>query len=219
MKLLKKICCSLLLAVSFSGAMAQESKETKQSPEEKAWMAYMTPGKMHEMLGKSQGLWSEEVTMWMAPEAPPMKSTITGMNKMIMGGRYLQGMSRGSFNNMPFEGISVVGYDNAKNIFVSSWIDNMGTGMMYMEGKWNDATKTIEYKGSQPDPMTGKETAVRELYKIVDENNQFLEMFMTPAGGKEYKSMEIKFTRKVTPPPASAPPKPAPAPGTSKDNK
>jgi hypothetical protein len=35
---------------------------------------------------------------------------------------------------MPFEGISTLGYDNAKKTFFSTWIDNMGTGMMVMEG-------------------------------------------------------------------------------------
>lgn len=60
---------------------------------------------------------------------------------MILGGRYQQSMHTGSFNGMPFEGISLVGYDNTKKVFMSSWADNMGTGSMYMEGTWDQTPK------------------------------------------------------------------------------
>jgi hypothetical protein len=40
-----------------------------------------------------------------------------------------------------------MGYDNAKKKFVSTWIDNMGTGMMTAEGEWNPSKKSIEFKG------------------------------------------------------------------------
>lgn len=39
----------------------------------KAWMTYMTPGDMHKMLAESEGEWNEDITMWMAPGAPPLK--------------------------------------------------------------------------------------------------------------------------------------------------
>jgi hypothetical protein len=97
---------------------------------------------------------------------------------------------------MPFEGISTTGYDNAKKTFVSTWVDNMGTGIMIMEGKWDEKTKTLHLKGKQTDPTTGKEMDVRETFTVIDDNTQKMEMFMTPAGGKEYKNMEIVFTRK-----------------------
>ena len=44
--------------------------------------------------------------------------------------------------------------------------------------------------------MTGKDMVVRETFQIIDDDTQKMEMFMTPAGGKEYKSMEIMLTRK-----------------------
>jgi len=42
--------------------------------------------------------------------------------------------------------------------------------------------------------MAGKEIPVREDFKLIDDNNQLLEMYMTQ-NGKEFKTMEIKFTR------------------------
>jgi uncharacterized protein DUF1579 len=210
MKKINYIICMAALAGTCLNATAQDNKELKtregqakeaqakqaQDEQMKAWMTYMTPGPMHEMLAKSNGEWNEEVTMWMDPSAPPTKSTATCTNTMILGGRYQQSMSKGSFNGMPFEGTSTVGYDNAKKVFVSTWIDNMGTGIMFTEGKYDEKTKTINFGGNCVDPMTGKEMKVRETFKIIDDNNQFMEMFMTQ-NGKEFKTMEIKFTRKM----------------------
>lgn len=156
----------------------------------------MTPGDMHKMIASWDGTWNGDVTMWMDPGAPPTKSTAVAQNKMIFGGRYQQSTHKGSFNGMPFEGISTLGYDNAKKVFVNTWVDNMGTGMMYLEGTWDEASKTINFKGACVDPMNGKNMGVRETITIQDNNNQTMAMYMTPDGGKEFKSMEIKMTRK-----------------------
>ena len=196
MKTVKKICCLLIVACTTITLNAQDAKDGKQSAEEKAWMEYSTPGKMHEMLAKSNGLWNEEVTFWKAPGASPTKMNATCVNRMIMGGRYQQGTTRGSFDGMPFEGVSTTGYDNAKKMFFNTWVDNMGTGIMYMEGPYNESTKTVEMKGKMMDPASGKELPGRQTIKFTDENNQYVEMFSTGSDGKEYKNMEMRLTKK-----------------------
>lgn len=59
----------------------------------------------------------------------------------------------------------------------------------------NGAAKTIELKGKMTDPMTGLVTDVRQTMKMVDDNTRIMEQYGMK-DGKEYKSMEIKFTRK-----------------------
>jgi hypothetical protein len=47
------------------------------------------------------------------------------------------------------------------------------------------------------DPATGRECDFKEVYKIIDDNNQVMEMYgPDPKTGQQYKSMEIKLTRK-----------------------
>lgn len=190
MKRLFLFFSAVIATAVFSTIAAQSEAEMK------AWMDYMTPGDIHKEMAKWDGEWNEDITMWMAPDTPPQKSKASCVNKMILGGRYQSSTHTGSFNGMPFEGISTTGFDNAKKIFVSTWMDNMGTGIMVMEGAWDDKTKTLNLKGKQTDPTTGKEMNVREIFTVVDDNTQKMEMFMTPSGGKEFKSMEIVFTRK-----------------------
>ncbi len=190
MKRIALTICAVLITVICSNVFAQSEAEMK------AWMEYMTPGDVHKMLAKSDGEWDEEISMWMAPDAPAQKNKAICVNKMILGGRYQSSTHTGSFNGMPFEGISTVAFDNAKKKFITTWVDNMGTGIMIMEGNWDEKTKTLHTKGKQTDPMSGKDMDIRETFQIIDDNTQKIEMFMTPVGGKEFKTMEILFTRK-----------------------
>lgn len=178
------------------GKMDEKTAMPDSATMMKNWMDYMTPGDMHAMLAKSNGTWNTEITMWEVPGAPPTTSTGTSVNKMIMGGRYQEGTNSGDMMGMPFEGRSLTAYDNAKKVFINSWIDNMGTGIMNMEGTWDDASKSISFKGKGMNPMTLKECDYRETFKMIDDNTQWMEMYGPGPDGKEFKMMELKFTRK-----------------------
>lgn len=161
------------------------------------WMEYATPGEAHTMMAKSNGEWTGEITSWMSPDGPPMKSIGTAVNSMILGGRYQQSKHSGCFGGMPFEGISTMGYDNMKKKYFSTWVDNMGTGVMTMEGTWDAATKTLNMSGTCIDPRTGKNGKMREEFTIIDDNTQKMVMYGPDMKtGKEFKSMEIVLKRK-----------------------
>ncbi len=162
----------------------------------KNWQDYMTPGPVHKMMAKWDGTWNGDVTMWMYPDAPEQKSKSTAVNKMIMNGLYQESTHTGNMMGMPFNGKSIVAYDIHKNEFMSTWIDNMGSGIMVLKGPWDEATKTVTLKGTMTDPGTKGDVAVRETFKIIDDNNQEMEMFTMMPDGKEFKTMNIKFSRK-----------------------
>ena len=185
----KILLISSILTMGFQFVSGQSAEDMDK------WQSYMTPSDIHKMMATWDGEWKEDITMWMAPGAPEQKMEATCTNEMILGGRYQESKHEGSFMGMPFEGISTTGWDNVRKIFVSSWIDNFGTGMMYMEGTWDAATKTMSVKGKMTDPMSGKMTDIRQELKIVDDNTQLLSQY-TVMDGKEFKSMEIKLTRK-----------------------
>jgi hypothetical protein len=179
-------------------AQTEKTKQAAGQPSDKdmqVWMSYMTPGEMHKMLASANGDWHEELTMWMAPGQPPTKAEAECTNSMIFGDRYQESIHKGQMMGMPFEGKSTVGYDNARKIFQSTWVDNRGTGIMYTEGKYDPKTNSINLSGTCVDPGTGKMEKVREVMKFVDDKTQMMEMYMTK-DGKEFKTMEIKFTKK-----------------------
>jgi hypothetical protein len=161
----------------------------------KAWMDYMTPGDMHQWMASTDGNWTVETESWMEEGKPSVKSTGSMVNKMIMGGRYQQQMFSGEMMGQPFEGMGLLAYDNAKKTFVSTWLDNMGTGIMHMEGKMDEATKTINFEGSMTDASTGKDCKMREVVQFPDEKTQHFAMY-AEADGREMKVMEMKMTKK-----------------------
>ena len=156
----------------------------------KAMHDFATPGSMQQMLAKSTGTWSEDITMWMSAGAPPSKTTSKSVNTMILGGRYLESRHTGNFMGMPFEGLSILGYNNGTKSFQSSWVDNFGTGVTLMEGKWDSTSRSITSTGKTFEPTTGKEMSIKQVFTLVDDNHQKMEMYAA-MGGKESKTMEI----------------------------
>lgn len=187
---MKKLATALLLCLGSLSLMAQMDEASMKN-----WMAYMTPGEEHKMMASWNGKWKGDISMWMMPGQPPIKSEGTMVNTTLLGDRYLQGKHSGSFNGMPFEGMSMLAFDNAKKVFISSWIDNMGTGVMTLEGPWDAEKKSIVLKGKMIDPVTGKELDVREVFHILGPDKQTMEMYISGPEGSDFKTMEITYTR------------------------
>lgn len=162
----------------------------------KNWQDYMTPGEMHKMMASWNGNWEGDVTYWMMPGEPEQKSKSSNVNKMILNGLYQQSDHTGEMMGMPFAGQSLVGYDVHRNEFVNTWVDNMGSGIMFMRGPWDAATKTITLKGKMVDPGTKQDVDVKQTYTIIDENTHEMKMFMPTPDGKEFQTMNIRYTRK-----------------------
>ena len=183
------------------------SKKEDKKPDEADMMAMMMalskPGDNHKVLAGVVGTWSYTVKYWMSPDAPPMESSGTAVAREAMGGRYFITDHTGKMQ-MPgpdgkpveteFKGMSVEGYDNVKKKFVSSWIDNMGTGIMNSEGTYDAGSKTLTYR-AEYEPMPGMKTKVRETVKLTDKDHHTFEFF-EDREGKEVKTMEINYTRK-----------------------
>jgi uncharacterized lipoprotein NlpE involved in copper resistance len=185
------------VATEDSASAPKEWVAVDSATEMKAWMDYATPGTPHAMLAKHDGEWTGQNKMWMKMGDTPVTTTSTMVNKMIMDGRYQQSTFKGDFMGMPMEGMAIGAYDNHLKKFISTWIDNMGTGVMKMEGTWDSTAKTISYIGSMVNPANGQECTMREIYTFVDDNTAKMEMFGPDSKtGKEYKTMEIVLTRK-----------------------
>jgi hypothetical protein len=204
----KYISALLLSAIVSLPSLAQdkEKKEDKKAGEAEMMAMMMEMAKLgdnHKLLQEGAGTWSYKVKWWMNPDAAPTESKGTSVARAVMGGRYVITDHSGKFQmpgadgkmtEMDFKGMATEGYDNPKKKFVSSWIDNMGTGIMNSEGTYDPATKTLTYTGEYT-PMPGMTTKMRQLVKITNHDHRTMEFF-EDRGGKEVKTMEINYTRK-----------------------
>jgi hypothetical protein len=209
---LKRAGVALMAAVVIlpaTAADAQDSKKSDKKPASEAdsmaqMMEMAKPGDHHKRLQELAGTWSYTVKWWMSPDAPPSESSGTAVIKPIMEGRFLVGDHNGKMQmpgpdgkmmDMDFKGMSLEGYDNAKQKFVAAWVDNMGTGIMNMQGTYDSATKTLTY-WAEYEAVPGVKTKMREAIKITDKDHRVAEFF-EDREGKEVKTMEIAYTRKT----------------------
>ena len=83
-----------------------------------------------------------------------------------------------------------------KKEYFSTWIDNMGSGILIMTGQYDEASKKLTLSGTMK-CMNGQEGTMKEVYTFVDDTHHIMEMYgPDPKTGKEYKNMEIKYTKK-----------------------
>lgn len=196
-----RLLVSTVLLLLVTGiALAQDAPKQEMSPQEKAmmdaWMKYMTPGDAHKLLDHMVGTFDAKVTSWMMPGAPPTVSTGVSENHWVLGNRYVEENFSGNFNGMPFSGIGYMGYDNGKKQYFSTWIDNMSTGIMTSTGSTADNGKNWNFKSNATDPMTGKDSAGEAKVTVADADHFSMEMWGAGPDGKNYKMMQIDYTRK-----------------------
>lgn len=157
-----------------------------------------TLGDMHKELAKGTGQWTGKTTQWMAPGADPVYSECTNTVTMVMDGRFQKCEFNGEMPGMgPFTGLGYQGYDNVSKKFVSTWMDNMGTGIMFGTGERSADGKAITWTYTANCPLTKKPTTMREVQRFLGDKSMTMEMHCTdPKTGKEFKCMEIELTRK-----------------------
>ncbi len=156
-----------------------------------AWGAFMTPGKEHADLAKMVGNWNAVGEDYTSGQKTEFKGT--AKFTMLLGGRYLQQEMDSVMFGMPFQGIGITGYDNAKKKFVETWIDSAGTGIGTSEG--TQVGDKMESVGSMTDPVSGKPKPYRSIASWVNPDTHVFEMHMPGRDGKEALAMRITYTR------------------------
>ena len=191
------VAVALFVAANAFAADAPKGGAADQQAMMEKMMKAATPGPQHEMLKKMAGEWNAKVTSQMDPSQPPQVENSTSTLTMLMDGRYCQEVVSGQMMGRPFSGMGLTGYDNVLGKYVSTWIDNMGTGIMTSTGTADASGKVLTWVGTMSDPMTGKVSKSRMVTTIVDDDHHAFEMYGTPPGAKkEMKMMTIEYSRK-----------------------
>jgi hypothetical protein len=190
---------AFLVVFASMQALAADEKaaaDPKAQERMKKMQEYATPGDAHKTLASMAGKWKVQSKWWESADGKPQESAGTSTMKMVLGGRFLQQEFKGKAMGQPFEGMALTGYNNLKGEYESLWIDNMGTGMTRASGSYDAGTKTMNEKGEFSCPITGdKERAYRSEWKMADKDHSTFTMFMKGPDGKEFKSMEMAYTR------------------------
>jgi len=195
-----------LLLVPVGAALArttqtpQDKKATpavapKDDPSMMKMKEFATPGPSHKTLEMKVGKWSAEMKMFKpnGDAFPPSKGT--SEIKSMLDGRFVAETYTGDFMGQPFHGEGRFGFDNLKKKYISTWLDDAGTGIYAMEGTFDAGSKTFTFTGDMPDTDAGKYVKSRMVEKWTDNDHFTVQSFSPGTDGKEFMGMELRYTR------------------------
>ena len=89
----------------------------------------------------------------------------------------------------------MTGYDNARNMYTSSWASNMGTNVFTMAGSVDPSGKLFRFYGEMDVPMLGVVgRSVKYVTRIINDDKYVFEIIDLHASD-DYKVIEITYTR------------------------
>lgn len=191
----------ILIVFNFDVSLLKEDQEIEQADKGEegeakqmdAWQEYAEPGQAHRRFERMIGTWDATIKMWSKAYPETFVSKGISKNELIMEGRYLKVSFEGVFEDMKFEGVGISGYDNFKKKYFSIWFDSIGTGYYLVEGKCEE--NVCNYFGTAIDPEHKYEYKTHEIQKFIDDNRWINEVYQADNSGKEFKTMEITYTK------------------------
>ncbi|MBI2104535.1 MAG: DUF1579 family protein [Candidatus Omnitrophica bacterium] len=187
------------LAQAEQGTTAKPAVPDAKQAMMEAMQKFGSPSEGHKALEPLAGTWGYAAQFWMSPDEAPESMTGTAVNTLIFGGRFLKQEVNGQpmeEGHPPFEGTGFIGYDNIRKEYQTVWFDNMMTGMMTGTGQFDASTKTLADEGSFSCPVTGETHRwYRTAWTVSDSDHTTYESYSRTPEGREFKSMEIRYTR------------------------
>ncbi len=160
-----------------------------------AWMQALRPGEHHAWLEPFVGTWKTTTRYWMGgPGSEPVEVEGTAESRWVLGKRFVEIHTEGQVMGMPNEGISFLGYDNHRRLYVGSMMSTLGTHILTMSGSRPPGTDAVTMYGEMDEPglVTGR--TVKFVRRLVDADTHVLEMVDLHAGD-DYKVVEVRFER------------------------
>jgi hypothetical protein len=158
---------------------------------------YAMPGPEHKRLDQMAGSWNTLTRYWPASGAEPVEAKGTSQRKWILDGRFLMEELEGGDLALPFRGVGLFGYDAFEQKHTSAWVDTMNTSILTNLGTYDKTNEVVNFTGQYKDPWTGTKKKERGVTRFLGKDKHALEIYVTEPDGKEFKMLEITYTRKA----------------------
>lgn len=179
------------------------------SPEVQAmtqrWLAAAAPGPRHKELDPFVGAWRATVKTWTGgPGSQPIQTAGTSTVKWVLDGRFLLEeftgkmivpTAGGQSKAAAYQGMGLTGYDNTRNLYVSTWADTTSTAILNFAGSRDPAGKVFTFYGQVDDPTVDVHgRTVKTVTRVLSKDKHTLEMYDLHAGD-DFKVLEILYER------------------------
>lgn len=191
-------CATSEPAAEVESAAADMAAMQEMSPEEMmaAFAEANAMNENHARMARFVGDWDVAMKTWMEPGQPPMESTGSASFELILGGRYLRQDYSASMMGMPYSGMGIGGYDNARETHVDYWFDDMGTAGYVSSGDWDEAGTTFTAIGEHMNALTKQTERMKHVLTMNSPDRFVFTMYMAMPDGEWTQSMELTYTRR-----------------------
>jgi len=167
-----------------------------------------TPGDPHRALQAFAGEWDVACEFFMGgPGSDAMTSKGLSRIRPVLGGRFLveefettlmmpDPADPSKMAATPYQGLGYLGYDNLRKVYVGTWMDSMGTGILKYTGACDPAGKRFAMYGEMDEPALGVVgRMVKYVTQVVAPDRKVFECYDLHAGD-DYLVMRLTYTRK-----------------------
>jgi hypothetical protein len=158
---------------------------------------YSMPSPEHKVLDRMAGAWDTLTRYWPAPGAEPVEAKGTSQRKWILDGRFVMEELDGGNLVLPFKGVALYGYDVFEQKHTAAWVDTMNTSILANLGSYDRTNDVVNFSGQYKDPWTGTKKKERGATRFISKDKHTLEICVTEPDGKEFKMLEITYTRRA----------------------
>lgn len=152
----------------------------------------------HGILKKLQGDFSVDMKIWMGPEPIVMTAPLT-YNWTLDGQAIVMEYDASDMEAMPHKGVEYISYNEVTGEYDSIRMVSTSGAMTVWSGRYDPATKTLEFKADISGVMNGEKFSgkSRAVYKW-ESDNKYTAVVYTKYDGaeEEAKEVEMTFTRK-----------------------
>lgn len=164
-----------------------------------AYLVAANPGEEHERLASLEGAWAVTGKFWSEPGAEPITATHSSTMRMALGRRYLIEDLDGDLWGEEFRGIGITAYDNVEEQYITTWIDNLSTGILVLRGRYDRDADAVVMSGEYTDPVTKQKRSLRSVERVTADGTRVYEHWEVSDDGSESRVMELTYRRKRTP--------------------
>lgn len=206
-----------------AGAMAQDARTaqstaqinvTEQEKAAQRLIESKRPGEHRKSLSVLIGNWTTTWKIWQKPESEPDVSNGTTRFTWGRNGKYVQGNFAGMLkgrspgkpgppHDIPYRGVFTLEYDSSALQYTSTWTNSLEPSKVSSRGiaRANAASRisSMELRGTCECQTGGVEVAFRSVIDISNPDRIVEEGFTFDTQGKEYKAMEVIYTRIKSP--------------------
>ncbi len=155
------------------------------------------PGHFHRYLERFMGTWSYEFQLFSGgvPSVPDKGTTEVSW---LIPNRWIQSKDKGELMGQAYEGVMVMGYDNFKQSFVTTYVSNVDTTMQSTRGRLAPEGNSLVTYGVVDDVMTGKQDKMMKyIWRFESAVKRSLEIHDLSLPDGTTKVVEIRYSKQV----------------------